>query len=245
VPWDKPVHDYVMGDRCNPAPPGTFWRPPDNWPPPTTPVKFYLHADGGLRTAPPHQADAKLSYRYDPNDPAPTIGGQNLHGTYGPLDQRPVESRSDVLLFTSEPLSEPLEVTGRIYAELYVSSDCPDTDFTVKMTDVYPDGRSIILCDGILRARYHESLERPSLLTAGKVYKLRIDLWSTSVVFNRGHRIRVAVSSSNFPRFEPNPNTGKLPREGSETRVATNTVYLSGQQPSHIILPVDPRQGRP
>jgi len=244
VPCDKAVHYYVMGDRCDPHAPGNFWRTADNWPPPTEPVKFYLHADGSLKNLPPQSSDARLSYRYDPNDPVPTIGGQNLHGTFGPLDQRPVESRSDVLLFTSQPLLEPLEVTGRIYAELYVSSDCPDTDFTVKLTDVYPDGRSIILCDGILRARYHESFQRPDLLTPGKVYKLRIDLWSTSVVFNRGHRIRVAVSSSNYPRFEPNPNTGKLPRESDETRVATNTVHLSAQWPSHIILPVDGRQGR-
>ena len=238
VPYDKPVHYYVMGDRCDPRAPGNFWRSADNWPPPSKPTEFYLHADGAIRDAAPQSPDGRLSYRYDPNRPVPTAGGQNLNLPQGPRDQRKIESRPDVLVFTTDVLSKPLEVSGRIYAKLYVSSDCPDTDFTVKLSDVYPDGRSMLLCDGILRARYRESFERESFLEPGTVYELTIDLWSTSIIFNRGHRIRVAVSSSNSPRFEPNRNTGGSHNDGQPPRIATNTLHLSNQYPSHVILPV-------
>jgi len=150
------------------------------------------------------------------------------------MDQRKIESRPDVLLFTTDVLAEPVEVTGRIYATLYVSSDCPDTDFTVKLTDVYPNGRSMLVTDGILRAGLRKSFEQPELLQPGQTCELTVDLWSTSLVFNKGHRIRVAVSSSNAPRFEPNPNTG----DKDTSRIAMNTLHLSGECPSHILLPI-------
>jgi len=175
---------------------------------------------------------------YDPKDPVPNIGGQELGVPLGPMDQRRAEKRPDVLLFTTDALQEPVEVTGRIRAKLFVSSDCPDTDFTVKLTDVYPDGRSMLVTDGILRARYHQSFERATFLESGQVYELNVDLWSTSLVFNQGHRIRIAVSSSNAPRFEANPNTGKAFRADQETRMARNTVHLSLTYPSHVVLPV-------
>ena len=150
------------------------------------------------------------------------------------MDQRKIESRPDVLLFTTDVLAEPLEVTGCIYAKLYISSDCPDTDFTVKLTDVYPDGRSMLVTDGILRASLRNSFEQPELLDPGKSYELTVDLWSTSLIFNTGHCIRVAISSSNAPRFEPNPNTA-----GRGTpRAAINTLHVSAEHPSHILLPV-------
>src|SRR5262249_47551577 len=144
-----------------------------------------------------------------PADPVPTVGGQNLQIAKGPMDQREVEGRKDVLLFTTEPLPAAVEVTGRLTAKLYVSSDCPDTDFTVKLCDVYPDGRSMLVTDGIRRASLRNGFEKREPLEAGKVYEVAVDLWSTSLVFNKGHRIRVAVSSSNAPRFEPNANTGE------------------------------------
>jgi putative CocE/NonD family hydrolase len=253
---DKPVHYYVMGDPTDRSAPGNYWRSVDGWPPPAKPTNVYFHADGGLRLKPPSSAqlssaqlssaDGKLSYKYDPNNPVPTIGGQNLNLPKGPMDQRKAESRDDVLLFTSIALPEAVEITGRVRAKLYVSSDCPDTDFTVKLSDVYPDGRSMLLTDGILRARFRESFERENFLEPGKVYELTVDLWSTSIVFNRGHRIRVAVSSSNFPRFDPNPNTGRPFRADDRTRVATNTLHLSRRHPSHIVLPVydGPSNGR-
>jgi len=235
---DKPVHYYVMGDPTDPAAPGNVWRSADNWPPPSTETKFYFHADKSLDRAPAAEAGSKLTYQYDPKNPVPTVGGQNLTIPKGPMDQTKVESRPDVLLFTTEPLAEPLEVTGRIFAKLYVSSDCPDTDFAVKLCDVYPDGRSMLVTDGILRARHRHSFEKEEFLSPGEVYELSVDLWSTSLVFNKGHRIRVAVSSSNSPRYDPNPNTGRPFRSDKETRVANNTLVVSKEHPSCIILPV-------
>jgi predicted acyl esterase len=233
----KPVHYYVMGDCDVAGAPGNSWRSADSWPPEATPTAFYLHADRSLGQAAP-RGDDQLTYRYDPEDPVPTRGGQNLLIPKGPMDQRPVESRPDVLLFTTEPLAEPLEVTGRITATLFVSSDCPDTDFTVKLCDVYPDGKSLLVTDGIRRASLRNSYAKHEPLAAGEVYELEVDLWSTSLVFNKGHQIRIAVSSSNSPRFEPNPNTGDPHPIPGKTRVAKNTVHLSQQHASRIMLPV-------
>ena len=233
----QPVHYYVMGDATDPAAPGNYWRAADAWPPPSTPTPFYLHADRTLNRKPPG-GDASLTYRYDPENPVPTIGGQNLQIDRGPMDQRPVESRDDVLLFTSEPLTEPLEVTGHIIATLAVSSDCPDTDFTVKLCDVHPDGRSLLVTDGIRRASLRNSYETREPLEPGRVYEIEVDLWSTSLVFNTGHRIRIAVSSSNAPRFEPNANTGDAHPVDGKTRVATNTLHLSAEHPSRVVLPI-------
>jgi hypothetical protein len=237
---DKPVWYYAMGDRCGPPASRGGWRWADDWPPPSTAVAYYLDAGGRLGTAPPQDSGARLSYRYDPADPVPTRGGQNLFLPAGPLDQRPIESRPDVLLFTSDALDEPVEVAGRVTATLYVSSDAPDTDFTVKLSDVYPDGRSMLVCDGILRARFRESFERAVPMEPGRVYAIRVDLGSTAIVFGRRHRIRVAVSSSNAPRFEPNFNTGQPWRADAEPRVATNTLYASADEASRLVLPVRP-----
>jgi putative CocE/NonD family hydrolase len=142
------------------------------------------------------------------------------------------------LSFSTKVLAEPLEVTGAIKAKLYVSSDCPDTDFAVRLCDVYPDGRTMLVTDGILRTRFRKSFEQEEMMTPGEVYEIEVDLWSTSLVFNKGHRIRVLVSSSNSPRFEPNPNTGHPFRADDETRVATNTLHLSAKHPSAIVLPI-------
>ncbi len=237
VSAEKPVHYYVMGDPTDEKAPGNVWRAADAWPPPAVAMPFYLHPSGKLSAERPAGSDA-LSYKYDPADPVPTVGGAELGVNIGPRDQRSVESRPDVLLFTSDVLEEPLEVTGRIIARLYVSSDCPDTDLTVKFTDVYPDGRSMLVTDGILRARFRESFEKEKLLEPGEIVEIRVDLWSTSLVFNKGHRLRIAVSSSNAPRFDPNPNTGHAFRADQEHRVATNTLHISAKHPSRIILPV-------
>ncbi|MEX2287262.1 MAG: CocE/NonD family hydrolase [Planctomycetaceae bacterium] len=238
VPDDKPVNYYVMGDPEDSAAPGNIWRSAENWPPPFKPRTLYFHSVGRLAAEVPSAADARLTYEYDPAHPVPTVGGQNLFLPKGPMDQRKVELRDDVRVFTTEALTEPLEVTGRIIAKLFVSSDCPDTDFTVKLCDVYPDGRSMLVTDGILRARYRTSFREEEFLEQGRVYELSVDLWSTSLIFNKGHRVRVAVSSSNAPRFEPNPNTGKPFRADDETRVATNTLHVSSTSPSAIILPI-------
>jgi predicted acyl esterase len=239
---EKPVHYYVMGDPTVPGAPGSFWRSADRWPPPATPQDYYLHPDGKLSAASKPGGDYHQSYRYDPKHPVPTVGGAELGADIGPKDQRQVETRPDVLLFTTEALAEPLEVSGRIMATLYVSSDCPDTDFTVKLTDVYPDGRSMLVTDGIRRASLRESFRQAKPLEPHRIYEVPIDLWSTSLVFNRGHKIRIAVSSSNAPRFDSNPNTGHPFRSSKETRVATNTVHFSTQYPSRIRLPIYQRE---
>jgi predicted acyl esterase len=238
VSTEKPVHYYVMGDPEAKSAPGNFWRSADTWPPPSQPTAYYFHADGRLSAAPPASAKAEKTYRYDPKDPVPTLGGQNLVGSKGPADLRPIESRNDVLVFSTEPLEQPLEVTGRISAELFIASDCPDTDFTAMLADVYPDGRSMLVTDGILRTRFRKSLDHEELLEPSQTYKLEVDLWSTSLIFNKGHRVRVLISSSNSPRFDPNPNTGHPFRADKQTRIATNTVRLSAGHPSHIILPI-------
>lgn len=243
VPCDRPVVYCVMGARGEACAPGNFWRAADRWPPESLLQSYYFHRDGSLRTGLPASNDAVQSFRYDPEHPVPTRGGQNMYLARGPWDQRGVESRSDVLLFTTDALTSPTEVTGRLLAALYVSSDCPDTDFTVKLTDVYPDGRSILIADGIQRARFRESFSREEFMHPGEVYKLTIDMWSTSYIFNTGHRIRIAVSSSNAPRFEPNSNTGAAHYQQGATRVATNSVHLSDRYPSQIVLPV--HAGRP
>ncbi len=238
VSKEKAVHYYVMGDPTDPKAPGNVWRHVDNWPPPSKATSFYFHPEGTLiREKPPTGNDAK-TYAYDPKNPVPNVGGQELGVPLGPMDQRKVEKRPDVLLFTTDELKQPVEATGLITAKLFVASDCPDTDFTVKLCDVYPDGRSMLVTDGILRARYHESFEEESFLEPGQVYELNVEVGNTSLIFNKGHRIRVAVSSSNSPRFEANPNTGKPFRADKETRVAHNTLKLSLKYPSRIVLPV-------
>ena len=236
VPCDPPVHYYVMGDSCDPAS-GTGWRTADNWPPPTIPHTLYLHPNGGLRVHVPRQS-ASRTYVYDPQRPVPTLGGRNYALPAGPMDQQPVESRPDVLVFTSDELNEPLEVVGMVEARLFVSSDAPDTDFTVKLTDVFPDGRSMLVTDGILRASLREGFDRQVPLVPGRVYGIRVEVGSTAYVFGRGHRVRVAISSSNWPRFEANPNVGPSASPGSPPRVAHNTLHLGLPHASLLILPV-------
>jgi putative CocE/NonD family hydrolase len=233
----KPVHYYVMGDTDDSKAPGNFWRSAGSWPPPATAIPFYLRADRTLGQGNP-EGGGRLTYKYDPQDPVPTVGGQNLLISRGPMDQRKVESRPDVLVFTTEPLAAPVEVTGRVKARLHVSSDCPDTDFAVKLCDVYPDGRSMLVTDGIRRASLRDGFTRRKPLVRDQVYEVEVDLWSTSLVFNKGHRIRVAVSSSNAPRFEPNANTGEAHPAAGKARVAANTVYVSAAHPSHVLLPI-------
>ncbi|MCS7208150.1 MAG: CocE/NonD family hydrolase [Fimbriimonadales bacterium] len=229
---------YVMGAVGEPNAPGNEWRTARQWPPvPTRPTPLYLHGDCTLQFTKPIQG-APLSYRYDPENPVPTLGGRELTLPAGPRDQRAIESRPDVLVFTSALLQRPLEVIGRVKAVLYVSSDAPDTDFLVRLCDVYPDGRSYNIVEGVLRMRYRDSLSREQLMQPGKVYRVEVDLWTTAIVFNAGHRIRVHVTSSSYPAYDPNPNTGAPFRASRRTRVAMNTVYCDSQRASCIVLPV-------
>lgn len=231
---------YVIGDVTDPKAPGNLWRQADQWPPfKNAPTKYFLHKDRSLSRREP-QVASPLSYIYDPQNPAPTVGGIQLSIPAGPMDQRKVESRDDVLVFTSDPLTSPLEVTGRIRAKIWFSTDVPDTDFIARLCDVYPDGRSFNLCEGAIRTRFRDGLESESLLKSGKIYPLEIDLWSTSVIFNTGHRIRLQITSSSAPGYDPNPNTGAEFRSNTETRKANIKLYVDSKHPSHLLLPIPP-----
>jgi len=225
------------------------WRDEQEWPlARTVYTPYYFHSegsastlagDGGLDTQQPRNEPADL-FIYDPAEPVPTAGGCNMLGMGGSRDQREVEKRKDVLVYTSDVLQEPLEVTGPVKVVLYASSSATDTDWTAKLVDVEPDGRAFNLCDGIIRARFRNGDTETSLIRPGKVYRYDIDLWVTSNVFLPGHRIRVEISSSNFPRFDRNPNTGHKFGADAELQKATQTVYHDQRYPSHILLPVIP-----
>jgi len=199
--------------------------------------------DGRLVWDKPTSTSKADQFRYDPDDPVPSLGGNNCCGTptpAGPMDQRPIEGRRDVLLYTSDYLTEEVEATGPVKVVLFASSDAVDTDFVAKLVDVYPDGSSYNMAEGILRARYRDGVSKPALLTPGQVYRMEIDLVGTSVAFRKGHRIRVHVTSSHFPQFDRNPNTGAPFGTSDKVRVAQQTVYHDAERASHILLPVIP-----
>ena len=234
-----PVRYYLMGDVDDSLSFGNVWMSADLWPPSgVSDLALYLRRDSSLAPMPPVAASASATYEYDPADPVPTLGGLNLYKPVGPADLRPVESRPDVLTFSTEPLQEPLAVAGKVRMKLFASSDCPDTDFMALLTDVYPDGRSMLIVDGAIRARYRESKSDPEYMAPGEVYEFDINLWDTAIVFNRGHRIRVDITSSNSPRFMPNPNTATAFHTDTVGVVATNTIRFDAAHPSALILPV-------
>jgi len=229
-----------MGDVMNSSAPGNEWRYADDWPILSTERAWYFQADGTLQTVLPED-NTPFSYTYNPEYPVPTVGGANLEIPAGPRDQRPVENRSDVLMFTSPVLPAPYEATGPIKARLYVSSNCTDTDFTVKLTDVYPDSSSMLITDGILRMRNRHGPDHWELMEPGTVYQVEVDLWSTAYIWNTGHRIRVDVSSSNYPRCLNNPNTPDGIYKNTTYNLALNTVYLDNARPSCLLLPEIPQ----
>ena len=218
---------------------GGQWRTTAAWPPETAkPVRYYLHTGGGLKTTAPSEVANPSSYDYDPENPVPTIGGRYGGGPtprcaqdqvckldiLGCKDTKPLTSRSDVLSFSTEPLMAPLEATGLIRAKLSVSSDARDTDFTAKLVD--PNGYALIVADGQIRAKFRKSFEKPEPMKPGKIYEVTVDLGPTSNLFAAGHRIRLDISSSNFPNIEPNPHK------------ARNSIYHDARRPSYLALPV-------
>jgi len=235
---DEPaVAYYVMGDASDPEAPGNEWRFAEDWPLPAEPTSYFFRAAGALSTETSSEESAR-TYTFDPDDPCPTIGGCNLVLPKGPRDQTPIESRDDVLTFTTTALEEPIEVTGRVRARIRLSSSAVDTDLSVRLCDVYPDGRSYLMAEGMRRARFRDSFEEPALLEPDTWTEIEVDCWSTSLVFNKGHRIRVTVTSSNFPRFDVNPGTGKPWAEGCERVKQTNRIGCGGERGSRIVLPV-------
>lgn len=238
VDREPSVTYYVMGDVSDPNAPGNEWRTADTWPPVKADLTpLYLYPNKKLSWEKPAKR-GKFTYLYDPKNPVPTVGGYQLTIPAGPMDQRKIEEREDVLVFTSDPLGEPLEITGRVKVILYASSDAPDTDFLARLCDVYPDGRSFNICEGIIRACFREGFTQPKWLQKGKVYRFEIDLWSTSIVINKGHRIRLHITSSSFPGFEANPNTGNLVYQKDKSTIAENTIHIDAQHPSYILLPI-------
>jgi putative CocE/NonD family hydrolase len=229
------------------------YRQEDDWPPPQDQsVKYFLHSsgkansvrgDGSLSTTAP-KSDAPDVYVYNPSNPTPTFGGplccDEKHMEPGPRDQRGVENRDDVLVYSIGPLASDLEVTGPVTVTLYVKSSAVDTDFTAKLVDVGPDGFAKDLTEGILRMRYRDSQEHANLMNPGQIYEISVDMLGTSNVFLRGHSLRLEISSSNFPRFDRNLNTGEEIKTARHFVSATNTILHDAQHPSALVLPVMP-----
>ena len=240
----KPVRIFVMGKNQ--------WRSEAAWPPPEAkPVHYYLQSAGRANTtagdgflSATAKPGAQDSFVYDPANPVPTVGGplccDSEHLPPGPRDQREVEARKDVLVYSTPPFEADLEVTGPVTLDLFASTTAADTDFTAKLVDVAPDGTAVNLTDSILRARYHNSTAKADPIEPGKIYEYRIDLWSTSNVFLKGHRLRLEVSSSNFPRFARNLNTGRDAATSAEFVKATSVVYHDAKHPSALLLSVVP-----
>jgi uncharacterized protein len=244
---EPPVRIFVMGENA--------WRDEQEWPLARTQyTKYYLHSagkanslfgDGTLTTEAPG-SEPPDTYTYDPRYPVPTLGGHTCCSEatvpmgMGPRDNKAAEVRADVLVYTTPVLAEDVEVTGPVRAKLFASSSARDTDWTVKLVDVYPgpDAKAINVADGILRARYREGLDRPKLMEPGTVYEFEVDLLNTSNVFKKGHRIRVEIASSNFPQYDRNQNTGNDLFTDTELKSADQTIHHAAPRPSHIVLPI-------
>jgi putative CocE/NonD family hydrolase len=230
-----------------------IWREEREWPPESAKAKTYylesggkansLSGDGALADQPGHKASAD-TFEFDPNRPVPTRGGAVCCNPkvfpWGPFDQRPVEERKDVLVYSTKPLKQPVEVAGPVNVVLWVSTSARDTDFTAKLVDVFPDGTARNLTDGILRLRYRNSLEKPELARPGEVYRITVDAGVISNLFLKGHRIRIEVSSSNFPRFDRNPNTGGLVADAPRLFKANQIVFHDAAHPSCVTMMVMP-----
>jgi putative CocE/NonD family hydrolase len=267
----QPVQLFVMGGGSGRRTAqgrlehGGQWRSEADWPLPRQQLTpYYLGDSGLLSTDKPGPQAQPLTFDFNPEHPVPTMGGTVTSGEPlmrgGGYDQRegpnfygsrepylPVAARPDVLVFETKPLEGDVEVTGVIEAQLWISSDAPDTDFTIKLIDVYPpgedypDGFALNLTDGILRCRYRDSWESPTLMSPGQVYRIKVEAFPTANLFKRGHRIRLDISSSNFPHFDVNPNTGAPEGTGLSRRIARNTIFMDAGRPSHVILPLIPR----
>jgi uncharacterized protein len=235
-----PVRLFVMGENR--------WRGYEEWPPPgSREEEWFMISGGTLRREPGRSEDEPARYDYDPDDPVPTVGGAMLLADVhrpGPRDQREIEGRRDVLVYTSQVQENPYTVLGSVYVTLFAASSAPDTDFVARLVDVYPDGRAICVCDGILRASARESYPAPGVIRPvapspiepGEVYEYVIDLWATGITFLPGHRISVEVTSSSHPRWERNLNTGEGAFASSRTEVAHQTIFHDAGRPSRITL---------
>lgn len=238
VEREPTVRYYVMGALGEPGAPGNEWRTAPDWPIAASATAYYLHADGGLSTAAPTSETASVTLKADPLNPA-SIPGTAFPGA---KDARPFEQQAEVKTFSTEVLTAPVEWTGKVTAEVWLSSDAPDTDVIVRISDVYPDGRSMLIMDYVRRVRYRAGYDREVLLQPGEVVPVKFDVGWLSQIFNRGHRIRVTVASTGAPFFEPNPNTGKplTIDPPAETRAATNTFHMNSRYATRVLAPLRP-----
>ena len=233
---EPPVKIFVMG--------ANRWRDENEWPlKRAAPTAFHLRSGGRLSPAKPGSDESADAYQFDPADPVPTRGGNTLLSADfpgGPYDQTAIEARADVLTYSTEPLPRDTEVTGPVTVRLWAASSATDTDWVARLCDVHPDGRSINLCDGIVRARYRDfrSGGKPSLIEPGAVLEYEIDLWATSNLFRAGHRIRLVITSSSFPRWDRNPNTGHDFGADAELQIARQTIFHDASRPSWVLLPL-------
>jgi hypothetical protein len=231
---EPPITYYQMGVN--------EWRSTETWPPKESREReYFLHSDRSISARAPKDKAAPLTFRYDPSNPVPTTGGHVLTPELqpGPADQREkVESRNDVLVFSTPVLEKDLAVAGKVRVKLFVSSDRADTDFTALLTDVYPDGRSMLITEGIRRMRFRNSTTKEELMKPGEIYPVTIELGNTALTFLKGHRVRLSVSSSNFPKYALNLNDGGPMYRKGQGLVAANSVYVSQQHPSALLLPV-------
>ena len=242
---EPPIKIFVMGDNV--------WRSEQEWPLARAKyTPFYFHSEGKANTL---SGDGTISFEmpgdekpdkftYDPYNPVPCLGGNHIlpmNYPRGPVDQTVLEQRHDMLVYTSEILDKDIEVTGPLVVKLYASSSAPDTDFVARLVDVYPDGRAFNIADGIIRASYRKGNVNPTPIKPGEVIEYEIDLLATSIVFKRGHRIRMDITSSSFPRWDRNPNTGEASYLAKKLVTADQTIMHNKQYPSHILLPIIPR----
>jgi len=240
--WDDArVAYYLMGPVTESSHKWNYWRYAYDWPLDHMDDEWFFSADGGLNNLSAGITNLNFSYLFDPRNPVPNLGGQNQpFDLAGPMDQNSIETRDDVLIFQTPILTDPVEVVGRIWGHLFVTSNCSDTDFTLKLTDVYPDGRSMLVTDGSLTVRSRDNYTTDVYMSGNQldVYELWVDCWSTAYYFAPGHRIRVAISSSNYPRYAINPNTGaSLAYNYLNYNIANNTLLVGPKYNSSIILP--------
>jgi uncharacterized protein len=236
--WAR-VRYYVMGDVDDPEAPGNEWREADDWPIPSEERRLHLAPEGLLQDAPPpDDALLEIVFPFDPADPSPTKGGRNLTMKGGPVDQAPVEARDDAVVFTTPVLEEPLEIVGRVSARLTIRIDAPDADLAVRLTDVYPDGRSMLVTEGIQRLSMRAGCEASIEVPVGAPVEVEVDLWSTAYAFAPGHRLRVIVSGSNHPRYEVNPTLAAPLEDGNPAPAVDITLVSREGAPSFLSLPV-------
>jgi uncharacterized protein len=239
---EPPVSYFMMASARKDAPSSkNRMMTSANWPPAYREVRYYLNEGKGLTTKAPTDPASKTSYRFDPANPVPTVGGANLTFERGPMDQRAIPARQDYLRFQTPVLDNDVVIAGPVKVELSAATDGHDTDFVAKLVDVYPDGYEAIVLDAPIRTRFRNGRmpDDVKMMTPGAPEELVIDLWGTAITFEKGHRIALHVTSSNSPRFELNPNTGEAPGSNKlKPRVATNTVYHDAAHPSAVVLPV-------